>query len=89
MVGVGTLHKRGASISGHFRREESWNSAQGLCEITIDNRAKDKSTVSPKFATKIPVIPANPGSQSGVARVGIQETRGNDEGGAPTYSVNF
>ena len=84
------MRKRGASMSGHFRREETWNSAQAVREITIDNRAKDKSSVvSPKFATKIPVIPANPGSQSGVARVGIQETRGNDEGGAPTYSVNF
>jgi hypothetical protein len=78
MVGIGTLRKRGASMSGHFRREESWNSAQGLCEITIDNRAKDKSSVGvSKIRNKsFLVIAANPGSQSGVARAGIQETRG-------------
>src|SRR5205809_6254017 len=54
MVGVGTLHKRGASMSGHFRREERWNSAQGLCEITINNRAKDTSSVvSARYATTV------------------------------------
>jgi len=63
MVGVGTLRKRGTSTSGHFRREESWNSAQAVREITINNRAKDKSSVvSPDSQQKFPVIPANPGS---------------------------